>query len=467
MTKKEIFFEDTIAAISTAVSEAGIGIVRISGPDAVAIADKVLTLPGKKTLAKVPTHTIHYGFLHRIGDEKGEFDEVLASVMRGPKSYTAEDTVEINCHGGVYTVQRALEAVIEAGARLAEPGEFTKRAFLNGRIDLTRAEAVMEVIRARSDLALKSSVSQLRGSVWKSVSALRGQILLECARIEAALDDPEHYSLDDYSDALLPLCEDWIKRLERLIATADGGKLVSEGINTVIIGKPNAGKSSLLNRFAGEERAIVTRVEGTTRDVIRHTVRIGGLTLNLADTAGIRNARDEVEQIGVELALDLAKEADLILYVVDSARELDENDQQIARLIRDRKVIVLLNKSDLDTVTDEAAVRALGGSGRFVPLSALTGEGMDQLEKEILDMFHIGDLSFNEETVITSMRHKDLLEKARQSLENVLQAAAAGMPEDLVNIDLVEAAAQLGQITGESIRDDLADEIFDKFCMGK
>ena len=464
---KDIFFEDTIAAISTAVSEAGIGIVRISGPDAIGIADRVLTLPGKKTLAEAPTHPIHYGFLHGSGDEEGEFDEVLATVMRGPKSYTAEDTVEINCHGGVYTVQKALEAVIGAGARLAEPGEFTKRAFLNGRIDLTRAEAVMEVIRAKSDLALKSSVKALRGSVWKSVSALRGEILHECAFIEAALDDPEHYSLDNYADSLGALCGDWKKRLSRLISTAKGGKLISEGINTVIIGRPNAGKSSLLNRFAGEERAIVTRVEGTTRDVIRHTVRVGGLTLNLADTAGIRDARDEVEQIGVELALDLAKEADLILYVVDSARELDENDRQIAGLIKDRKVIVLLNKSDLDTVTDEAAVRALGGNGRFVPLSALTGEGMEQLEKEILDMFHIGDLSFNEEAVITSMRHKDLLEKALGSLERVSQALEDGMPEDLVNIDLVEAASQLGQITGESIRDDLADEIFSKFCMGK
>ena len=459
------YFEDTIAAVSTAVSEAGIGIVRISGPEAVKIADRVLTFPGGKKLADAPTHTIHYGFLH---DANGDaLDEVLVSVMLSPRSYTAEDTVEINCHGGVYIVQRALEAVTDAGARLAEAGEFTRRAYMNGRIDLTRAEAVMEVIRARSDLSLKSSVSQLKGSVWKSVSTLRDEILTECARIEAALDDPEHYDLDGYADTLKGLNEDWKKRLNRLIATAKRGTLLSEGINTVIVGKPNAGKSSLLNRFAGEERAIVTQVEGTTRDVIRHSVQVGQLTLHLADTAGIRDARDEVEQIGVGMARDLIDEADLILYVVDSARELDENDEKIAALIKDRNVIVLLNKADLVTVTGEEAVRSLGQTGRIVPLSALTGEGMEELEKEILDMFHIGELSFNDEAVITNMRHKNLLGQALESLEKVTEGLGAGLPEDLVNIDLVGAAAFLGEITGESIRDDLADEIFDRFCMGK
>ena len=457
-------FEDTIAAISTAVSEAGIGIVRISGPDAVEIADRVLSFPGGKRLSQAATHTIHYGFLC---SENAALDEVLVSVMKGPRSYTAEDTVEINCHGGVYIVQRALELVIGAGARPAQPGEFTRRAFMNGRIDLTRAEAVMEVIRARSDLSLKSSVSQLRGSVWKSVSAVRSEILHECARIEAALDDPEHYSLEGYVPTLQTMMRGWTCKLERLIETAKRGRLMSEGINTVIVGKPNAGKSSLLNRFAGEKKAIVTAVEGTTRDVIRHTVQIGQISLHLADTAGIREARDEVEQIGVGIARSMIVDADLVLYVVDSAREIDENDREIASLIRDKKVIVLLNKSDLETVTDEYAVRNLSPYERIIPLSALTGEGMETLEKEILDMFHMGELSFNDEAVITNMRHRQLLEKALESLEKAGEGILLGMPEDLISIDLVDAAASLGEITGENVREDLVEEIFGKFCMGK
>ena len=458
-------FEDTIAAISTAVSEAGIGIIRISGPEAVSIADRVLRFPGGKKLSEAPSHTIHYGFLH--GSDQAFLDEVLVSIMRSPRSYTAEDIVEINCHGGVYMVSRTLDLVLAAGARLAEPGEFTRRAFLNGRIDLTRAEAVMEVIRARSDLSLKCSVRALRGSVWKSVSALRGEILHECARIEAALDDPEHYSLEGYSQMLQELLKTWEARLERLIKTARGGRLVSEGIDTVIAGKPNAGKSSLLNLFAGEEKAIVTSVEGTTRDVIRHTVQIGQLSLHLADTAGIRDARDEVEQIGVGMARSMILDADLILYVVDSARALDENDRQIASMIRDKNVIVLLNKSDLDTVTDEDAVRALCPQGRIMPFSALTGEGMERLEKEILDMFHIGEISFNDEAVITNMRHRNLLEEAMESLKKAGEGLLLGMSEDLINIDLVDAAGSLGEITGDNVKDDLVDEIFGKFCMGK
>ena len=338
-------YTDTIAAIATAMGNSGIGIVRISGENAVEVAEKVFREPGKKKLSEAESHTIHYGYVYD-GDEA--VDEVLLMLMRGPRSYTAEDTVEIDCHGGMLVTRRILETVLKAGARLAEPGEFTKRAFLNGRIDLSQAEAVIDVINAKNEYALQSSVSQLRGSVSKEIHEIREQIIYEIAFIESALDDPEHISLDGYGEKLLKVVLSVKKKLEKLIRSSSNGRVISEGVKTVILGKPNAGKSSLMNVLVGEDRAIVTDVAGTTRDILEEHIYLQGISLNVVDTAGIRDTEDVVEKIGVSRAMEEAKKADLIIYVVDGSRELDENDYQIMDFIKERKSVVLLNKSDLE-----------------------------------------------------------------------------------------------------------------------
>ncbi len=457
--------QDTIAAISTAVSESGISIIRISGEDALAVADRVYrSKNGKTVLSEVPTHTIHYGY---ICDGDQIIDEVLVMVMRGPRTFTAEDTVEIDCHGGVYAAKRVLETVIHAGARPAEPGEFTKRAFLNGRIDLSQAEAVIDVIQAKNEYALRSSISQLRGSLLEVIRALRGEILLETARIEAALDDPEHYSLDGYSQDLDAKNKDWMSRLSRLIDTADSGRIIREGIGTAIVGKPNAGKSSVMNLLTGTDRAIVTDIAGTTRDVLTETITLGSVTLNIMDTAGIRDTGDTVERIGVERARRSAEEADLILYVVDSSIPMDENDESILSLIRGRKAIVLLNKSDLPSVTREEDIRAKIGDLTLIAMSAKKGSGLSELEEQVRTMFYSGEISFNDQVYITNTRQKHNLETALASLRMVAQGIADYMSEDFLSIDLTDACDALGEITGESIREDLANEIFSKFCMGK
>ena len=431
---------ETIAAISTAVSSSGIGIVRISGDQAFEIADRVYRSPkGKKKLSEQQSHTVHYGYICD-GDEV--LDEVLVVLMRAPRSFTAEDTVEIDCHGGVYAIQRVLEAVIKNGAAPAEPGEFTKRAFLNGRMDLSQAEAVMDVIEAKNEYALKSSVGQLRGSIGQKIKDLRAKIIYHIAYIESALDDPEHISLDGYPQELEKENEAWIEMIEKLIRSANDGRIMTEGIKTVILGKPNAGKSSLLNKLCGTEKAIVTDIAGTTRDVLEQSINLHGITLNLMDTAGIRDTEDIVEQIGVQRAKKYAKEADLILYVADSSTALDENDEEIIELFEGRKVIVLLNKSDLEPVTTE-------------------------LEDTLKNMFLEGSLSFNDEVCITNMRHKAALMDAKESLKQVTESIAQDMPEDFFSIDLMSAYESLGTIIGEAVDDDLVNEIFSKFCMGK
>ena len=458
-----MFHTDTIAAISTGMTSSGIGIIRISGPEAIAIADKVYDSRSGKKLEDMLTHTIHYGF---IRDGKEFIDEVLVMLMRGPRSFTAEDTVEINCHGGVYAMNRILELVIRNGARPAQPGEFTKRAFLNGRIDLSQAEAVIDVINAKNEYALKSSVSQLKGSVLKVIKNIREKIIYHIAYIESALDDPEHISLDGYPEQLEEQVDQWKKKIHTLIASAENGKRMKEGIKTVIVGKPNAGKSSLLNVLLGEERAIVTDIAGTTRDVLEEQMSLSGISLNIIDTAGIRSTEDVVEKIGVKKAKTYAQDADLIIYVVDSSTGLDENDEEIMEMIRGRKAIVLLNKMDLDCVTTEEDIKKYLDKP-VIPVSAKEEQGIDRLEQTVKDMFYDGSISFNDEIYITNMRQKAALKEALDSLEQVSVSIQNQMPEDFFSIDLMNAYEELGSITGESVGEDLVNEIFSKFCMGK
>ncbi len=462
--------EDTIAACATAMSPSGIGIIRISGPDALRAADRVYrSSKGKTKLESVPSHTIHYGTI--VGQDEGVIDEVLVSVMRAPKTYTAEDTVEINCHGGVLVMRRVLDAVLSCGfVRLAEPGEFTKRAYLNGRIDLSRAEAVMDLIEAKNDYALKNSVSQVRGSLYEKITAMRAQILYQIAHIEASLDDPEHLDFASHIGELETDVSGWRKEIRHLVDTFQEGRLASEGIRTVILGKPNAGKSSLLNLLVGEERAIVTDIAGTTRDVLTETIQMHGMTLLVTDTAGIRDTEDQVEQIGVQRARNSAQQADLLLWIVDASVPLDENDRQICQLLEGKNAVILLNKSDLETVVEESDIRSLTRKADGVPVlsfSAAEGTGFEELEHTLTEMFFHGKLSWNDEVIITNMRHCSLLERAEGSLERVEDSIRGGMSEDFFSIDLMDAYDALGEIIGQETGDDLADEIFSRFCMGK
>lgn len=455
---------DTIAAIATAMTNSGIGIIRISGPEALSVADRVFR-PKKegKVLSKEKTYTVHYG---TICDGDEVIDEVLVVIMRGPGSYTAEDTVEIDCHGGVLVMRRILETVLKHGARMAEPGEFTKRAFLNGRIDLSQAEAVIDVIQSKNQYALKSSVSQLKGSMSRKVKDLREKLIYEIAFIESALDDPEHISLEGYPEALYSKLQPIKEELSRAIGSFDNGRVLTEGVKTVILGKPNAGKSSLMNVLVGEERAIVTDIAGTTRDTLEENIRLNGISLNVIDTAGIRETEDIVEKIGVDKAKNIADEADLIIFVADGSRPLDGNDEQIIELIRDRKAIVLLNKTDLTMVLSEEELREKTGKP-VIPVSAKEQKGIDKLEEQIKEWFLHGEIDFNDEVMITNVRHKTAMSEALKSLELVERSIEDGMPEDFFSIDLMNTYEQLGTIIGESLEDDLVNEIFSRFCMGK
>ncbi len=466
---------DTIVAIATALSDSGIGIVRVTGDEAIQIVNKIfVNKNGKSCLGGYKTHTIHYGYIIDSFSEEEDFrkkivDEVMVALMKAPNSYTKEDTVEINCHGGVLLLQKVLELIIKCGARMAEPGEFTKRAFLNGRIDLAKAEAVMDLIHSQNEFALKSSVEQLKGSVSEAIHKLREEIIYEIAFIESALDDPEHISLDGYEEKLQEKIVSILNRVQKLIASADNGKMMKEGINTVIVGKPNAGKSSLLNRMVGEERAIVTDIAGTTRDVLQESIRLHGISLNMIDTAGIRSTEDVVEKIGVERAKEYAAKADLILYVVDSSVHLDDSDKEIISVIQNKKVIVLLNKSDLEPKVTEEELKELFGSKdmSLVRTSTKENTGMEEFEEIIKDMFFRGQIKSNEEVVITNIRHKEALVEAEKSLQMVMNSLDMHMPEDFYSIDLMSAYASLGYIIGEEVDEDLVNEIFTKFCMGK
>ena len=455
---------DTIAAIATAMSNSGIGIVRISGENAFDVADRVYCpKKGNRKVSEMQSHTIHYGYV-RDGNEI--VDEVLLMVMRSPRSYTTEDTVEIDCHGGTLVMQRIFETVLKNGARPAEPGEFTKRAFLNGRIDLSQAESVIDVINAENDFALKSSVEQLRGSVSEKIKEIRKKILYETAYIESALDDPEHYDLTGYPEQLKEKTEVLIFEIDDLLKSSEDGKILKEGIDTVIVGKPNVGKSSLMNVLVGEERAIVTDIPGTTRDLLRETIRLKGISLNIIDTAGIRDAEDEVEEIGIRKTKESIEKADLVIYVADSSTALDENDEQIISMIRDKKSIVLLNKSDLEPVTFREDIEKKIDR-KIIEVSAKEQTGINELEDTIQEMFLHGDVDFNNEVYITNARHKNSLLEAEKSLELVLESIKKGLPEDFYSIDLMDAYESLGIILGESVGEDLINEIFSRFCMGK
>ena len=456
--------EHTIAAIATStMSSGGISVIRLSGEDAVEIADKIFKSVKGIKLTDVASHTVHYG--HIVSNEK-VIDEVLVIVMRAPNTYTREDVVEIDCHGGILVTRKVLEACIDAGASPAQPGEFTKRAFLNGRIDLSQAEAVIDVINSKNDYALKSSVNQLDGVLSRKIRNIREIIINHVAYIEAALDDPEHISLDNYVDNVKNDVDNCVNIVDNLVKNAENGRIMRDGINTVILGKTNAGKSSLLNALAKEERAIVTDIEGTTRDALEEQINIGGITLNLIDTAGIRKTEDIVENIGVEKAKKIALNADLIIYVVDGSRPLDNNDTEIMELIKEKKVIVLLNKSDIGQIVSKNDLNCLSCYD-IISISAKEETGLDKLEDSIKNLFFTGNITSNEEIYITNARHKSLLNEALNSLRLVSEGINDGVSEDFLTIDLMNGYEKLGLIIGEAVEDDLADQIFSKFCMGK
>lgn len=454
---------DTIAAISTAMNNSGIGIVRISGDDSFSILNKIFRPAKNKDMSAVSSHTIHYG---HIVDDGTVIDEVLVMVMRSPHTFTREDSVEINCHGGMFVLNKTLELVCRSGARPAEPGEFTKRAFLNGRIDLSQAEAVIDVINAENSYALKSAVSQLSGSISEKIREERAVLLEQIAYIEAALDDPEHIEMEGYDRVILPILEKIRNSVAKLIDSADDGRIIKEGIKTVILGKPNVGKSSLLNALLGTERAIVTDIAGTTRDALEESLRLNDITLNVIDTAGIRETDDIIEKIGVEKAKEYAEEADLVVFVIDASKPMDDDDRKIAEIIKGKKVIALLNKTDIDRITYPSDVNGIIDCP-VIETQVINGTGMDSFAETVKTMFYSGDLNFNDQVYITNVRQKNALILAKSSLEKAMDSVKAGMSEDFFTIDMMDAYASLGSVIGEAIEDDLADEIFAKFCMGK
>ena len=463
----EILDNSTIVAIATALNNSGISIIRISGENALDVIYKVFKPMNKeKDIRKVKSHTIHYG--HILENEGCIIDEVLVSVMKGPKSYTAEDVVEINCHGGIIVTKKVLDLCVQNGARIAEPGEFTKRAFLNGRIDLSQAEAVTDLINAKNDYAVSSSISQLKGKLKATIEEIREKVIHDIAFIEAALDDPEHYDVDDYNEEFRENINMTKDKITKLYNSAENGRIIKEGISTVIVGKPNAGKSSFLNALLGEDRAIVTDIEGTTRDVLCEEVNIDGIILNLVDTAGIRETKDVVEQIGVDKAKDYVDKADLIIYIVDASANLDNNDIYICNIIKDKNVIILLNKIDLDiVVSSEHILEQINNPLGIIEISAKENQGIDKFESVIKDKFYNGEVKYNDELYITNLRHKEALFNALESINNVIESLEMGMPEDLYIVDMMNAYYQLGLIIGKEIEDDLVDKIFKEFCMGK
>ena len=471
--------EETIAGIASGMG-GGISIIRVSGEDALEVVGNIFrtkrylsdreqeekeAIIWKKDFFKnKETHTVHYGFI--VNDQEEILDEVIIVLMKGPNSYTKEDVVEIDTHGGNYVVKKILNELLHHGARLAEPGEFTKRAFLNGRIDLSQAEAVMKLISSQNDFSYQSALNQLEGEVSQYIEVIRQDILHQLGYIEAALDDPEHISLDGFAEQLREIMTGHIQKLNKLLLNFDDGRMKSEGINTVIVGKPNAGKSSLMNLMLQQERAIVTNIAGTTRDVLEEKVVLGNIILNLIDTAGIHETEDIVENMGVDKAVNYIDKADFIIYVMDASDELNESDEQIIKLLQDKKGIILFNKSDLDTVLDENEIHTRL-DWTIIPFSNETKQGLEQLKEYITNSFLRGDIQYNDQVYITSVRHKNAVESAVQSLKQVVQTIDDGIPEDFYTIDMMEAYRSLGLINGETASEDLVNKIFSDFCMGK
>lgn len=469
-----IKLNDTIAAIATGMNQGGIGVIRVSGENSIKVVDSVF-IPKKKgkEVRNLSSYTAAYGNIVEYNelnysDDKGYkiIDEVIVLVMKAPASYTKEDVVEIDCHGGMEVMKSILHLLIKNGARIAQPGEFTKRAFLNGRIDLSQAESVMDLISAKNELAAKTAISQLKGSLKNKIVELRDILIHKIAFIESALDDPEHYSLEGFSKELDKELIQTEEEIYHLIKTADDGKIMKEGIKTVILGKPNAGKSSVLNIMIGKNRAIVTDIEGTTRDTLEEYISINGIPLNIIDTAGIRETKDIVEKIGVEKSLEVMEEADLILYIVDSSVPLDENDKIIMEKIKNKQVIVLLNKTDLNMVVSNEDILCYIDKP-IISISAKENQGFEKFYHLLNEEFFHGNLNYNDEIYITNMRHKEALEQAVYSIDMVRKSIADDMPEDFLSIDLMDAYEKLGYIIGESVEDDLVETIFREFCMGK
>lgn len=452
---------DIIAAISTSLIAGGIGIVRVSGEGAPVLCAPLVHIKGI-SLEKAVPHHLYYG---KIWDGETLLDEALITVMHGPHSYTAEDTVELQCHGGPLVLQRVLEAVLKAGARLAQPGEFTKRAFLNGRLDLSEAEAVMDLINAHTELARETAIKQLQGSHSAKIRELRAVILEKAAFIEAALDDPEHYSLEDYGREAKPVLKALQEEIRHLLSSSENGRLLTEGIKTAIVGRPNVGKSSLLNRLLGFERAIVTEIPGTTRDTVEESCRIGEVVLKLTDTAGIRESEDAVERIGIDRSRSAIREADLVLLLADGSRPLEAEDEALRALCGEKATLLLLNKSDLGLAEDPENLSKRLDLPCF-PVSALNGEGLEAVMEHIRTMFRLNEIR-QQPLLVTNLRHKDLLRAAEVSLGNALETLRQGFSEDFLSIDLMDAYRSLGLIIGEEAGEDLIDEIFGKFCMGK
>ncbi len=458
--------EDTIAAIATTPGYSGIGIVRISGARALEIAGEIFRSVTGKPLKELPDRKLNYGYIYDP-DSSEKIDEVLVTAMRGPCTYTREDVVEINCHGGSLPLKRTLEAIMDRGARLAEPGEFTKRAFLNGRIDLSQAEAVIDIINAKTDRGLKAAVSQLGGGLSERLDMIMDKLLSMMSRVEASIDFPEHDIEEITIDTLKQDASQVICLLDRLIATASSGKIIREGLKTAIIGKPNVGKSSLLNALLKENRAIVTDIPGTTRDIIEEFVSIRGIPLKIIDTAGIRESRDIVEKIGVERTRESLEKADLILLVFDAAQSLSDEDRIIIEMVKGKKLIVLINKTDLEAKLDVEKVKTIFGDKPVILMSLVEGKGLDILEDILYNMVFSGEVEASDPVMITNVRHENCLKRARRSLEEAMKAIEGGMPVDLISIDIKEAMEAIGEITGDSITDEIINRIFEDFCIGK
>ncbi|WP_195258966.1 tRNA uridine-5-carboxymethylaminomethyl(34) synthesis GTPase MnmE [Bacillus paralicheniformis] len=458
---------DTIAAISTPMGEGAIAIVRMSGPEALAIADKVYKGPRGKRLSSVDSHTINYGHIVDPETEK-VVEEVMVSVLKAPKTFTREDIVEINCHGGIVTVNQVLQLVLREGARLAEPGEFTKRAFLNGRIDLSQAEAVIDLIRAKTDRAMNVAMNQMEGRLSSLIKRLRAEILETLAHVEVNIDYPEYDDVEEMTHKMLIEKATKVKKeIEALLTTSEQGKILREGISTVIIGRPNVGKSSLLNSLVHETKAIVTDIPGTTRDVIEEYVNVRGVPLRLVDTAGIRETEDIVERIGVERSRQVLKEADLILLVLNYSETLSEEDIKLFEATKGMDIIVIVNKTDLEQRLDLDRVRELAGNQPVVTTSLLKEEGIDELEEAIQSLFFTGTIESGDLTYVSNTRHISLLHEAKRAITDALEGIENDVPIDMVQIDLTRCWEVLGEIIGDAVHESLIDQLFSQFCLGK